>query len=154
MSLIPALATVPIWMPRGNIEGRRPAPSEPFVMIVSPRPTCFAFETRSIASTDAAPFSRCTTPIAVGTFRSAAVTALSSSVSSMTRETCAKTREIVPTSPSGVITTSPAATRCVDPVTRSEVPAAIVMLASLALGGAVSTDALSRSKSLIVGGPW
>ena len=45
-----------------------------------------------------------------------------------------------------MITTSPAATWFAE-------PAAIVMLWSLGLGGAVSTAALTRLKSAIVGGP-
>ena len=39
MSLLLSLATVPIGIPRGNIEGSAPAPSEPAVITVSPTPT-------------------------------------------------------------------------------------------------------------------
>ena len=41
-SLFDALETVPIGIPRGNIDGSAPLPSVPAVMIVSPMPTYVA----------------------------------------------------------------------------------------------------------------
>ena len=54
MSVFDALDTVPIGMPRGNIDGSEPLPSVPAVMIVSPTPTYALFGTRSRMSDVAA----------------------------------------------------------------------------------------------------
>src|SRR5262249_3885982 len=148
MSFELSLVTVPIWMPRGNIDGSLSLPIEPAVMIVSPCATYFAFDTRSITSTSLLPPPGWMIPTAVGLVRSSAVTALWLSVSSVTCPTCPKSRSTVPTRPPlGETTRVPT---LMPPLP----PAPIVPLWSIAFCGFVITTACTWSKSAAAGGAW